>query len=280
MLMQAAFAHAEPSARVQSLNGGVPSCGLGGSGSGLPTRPSILAADTGLKAAPKLMEHFTFIESPIWGFAPLALLIIGSLILIAKNFGWLGRDAAISSPVSLSSTTLPVSMYVADLEEEALDKPEYNQLVAFCIDHLLPTCWAQIELQESIIRNLCKNEQVAGVAIDGLHKDSRAKISGFWNNFWNLQSGLLDSPGPTIKFEGMIECIYELEREYYKNFCDEGIIRARAAGLGMIGLFWSQHHQQMIKSIYEQIKRDIRFGKLHRLRPSRWGEFDEIDFLS
>jgi hypothetical protein len=38
------------------------------------------------------MEHFTFIESPIWGFAPLALLVIGSLILIAKDFGWLGRE--------------------------------------------------------------------------------------------------------------------------------------------------------------------------------------------
>jgi hypothetical protein len=59
---------------------------------------SILAISTGLKLEPKLMEHFTFTESPIWGFVPLALVVIASLILIVKNFDFLGRHNALAKP--------------------------------------------------------------------------------------------------------------------------------------------------------------------------------------
>jgi len=49
----------------------------------------ILAADTGLKVAPDLARHFSFIESPFWGFAPLALVVAATIIFVANEFGWL-----------------------------------------------------------------------------------------------------------------------------------------------------------------------------------------------
>lgn len=49
----------------------------------------ILAADTGLKIAPELTPYAPFIANPWWGFAPLGLLLIGTIILVANELGWL-----------------------------------------------------------------------------------------------------------------------------------------------------------------------------------------------
>jgi hypothetical protein len=168
-----------------------------------------------------------------------------------------------------------------DPQTEALDKEAYKQLVDFCMDWLLPSCEAQIEMQESVVRRLGNDDQISVLAGNGLRNCS--KVPGFWENYINLSSGLLESPGPTIKFEGMVECIYELEQGYYKQFCQEGIAHARVAGVAPMGTGssytkWLRHHPRMIKE-YEQIKRDIRFGKLHRLRPHRWGNFSDADFF-
>jgi hypothetical protein len=100
----------------------------------------------------------------------------------------------------------------------------------------------------------------------------------YWENYIKLSSGLADSPGPTIKFDGIIECIHELEREFYKNFCEQGTAVGTSQEVDLrngpvIGEWnrWRDAHRKMVNA-YESIKRDIRFGKLHRLKPSRWGQ--------
>jgi hypothetical protein len=47
----------------------------------------IVAADTGLRVAPELAHEVALIASPFWGFAPLALVIVATLILLAREFG-------------------------------------------------------------------------------------------------------------------------------------------------------------------------------------------------
>jgi hypothetical protein len=50
----------------------------------------ILAADTALKIAPDLAQKVPgWVGSPLWGFAPLALMLIATVILIASNSGLL-----------------------------------------------------------------------------------------------------------------------------------------------------------------------------------------------
>ena len=77
----------------------------------------------------------------------------------------------------------------------------------------------------------------------------------------------------------MLDCIHELEREFYKNFCEQGIELGKSAKIDLknaLILEWTQwldRHRKLVKA-YEPIKRDIKFGKLHRLKPSRWGAFD------
>lgn len=53
----------------------------------------ILAADQGFKGAPAMKDHVPlFIASPLWSFAPLILLIVGALILICRDFEWIGQS--------------------------------------------------------------------------------------------------------------------------------------------------------------------------------------------
>lgn len=221
-------------------------------------------------------------------FAAIVALIIGA-VWAAFSWGY-GRvishkDAEIkllerqksASSSSGDMLTLKDDDYSGDPESEALDKDAYNRIVAFCIDHVLPSCGAQIGLQESIIRNSSDNETLSELAINGLHNDWKYKTRGFWENFTNLSSGLTDSPGPSIRFDKIIECVHELEREFYWNFCQQGIALASAQDIDLehgpaIREWnrWRDAHLKM-RAAYEPIKRDIRFGKLHRLKISRWG---------
>lgn len=207
-------------------------------------------------------------------------LFLGIVFLAISAGVWFWRRGGSAAPDSTQpALTQPEQEYSADPEAEALDKGAYNQIVAFCIDFLLPACGAQVELQEGIIRDLCGNEKVVAWALEGLRSDYNYKTSGFWQNYTSLSSGLTDSPGPSIKFEGMIECINELEKEFYKNFCDQAIEVAQSAGIDLKNSAviaewhrWHDHHGKMVDA-FEMLKRDIRFGKLHRLRPSRWGSY-------
>jgi hypothetical protein len=61
----------------------------------------ILAADTGLRVAPELAQHLPLIGRPFWGFAPFALVLIATLILVARKFGWAGSLFGVSRPLRL-----------------------------------------------------------------------------------------------------------------------------------------------------------------------------------
>jgi hypothetical protein len=51
----------------------------------------ILAADTGFRISPNVASFKPpFVHSPLWGFAPVALILIATIILIANAVGWLG----------------------------------------------------------------------------------------------------------------------------------------------------------------------------------------------
>jgi hypothetical protein len=187
----------------------------------------------------------------------------------------LERHKSLGSESNGSMLTLTNDDYSGDPEAEALDKDAYNRIVAFCIDDLLSSCEAQVKLQESIIRNSSDNETLSELAIAGLHSEWKYKTRGFWENYTNLSSGLTDSPGPSIRFDKIIECIHELEREFYRNFCEQGTALASAQNIdlehGPAIREWNQWRDAHLRMVtaYEPIKRDIRFGKLHRLKPSR-----------
>jgi hypothetical protein len=238
------------------------------------------AFDSFRKDAAMPPEAHPFLSSHAWSYVPIALLSLVGIIWLVQRFH--RRHSVMSSPSPVSSEasqSFAEKHYADDPEEAALDEEAYNILVAFCVDHVLPSCWTQIKFQESLLRKQCDTNQAAAFAISGLHNDSKFKTRGFWTNFWNLQSGLLESPGPTIKFDGMIECIFELEKEGYKNFCEQGMELAQPIDMNGDVLTewnkWHHHHAEMV-SAYNAIKRDVRFGKLHRLLPHRWGHFENL----
>jgi hypothetical protein len=246
---------------------------------------ALLALEPWRKEAAVPPESHPILSSSAWAYIPLVLLVLVGCIWLYRQIAHLlkGRSeppvATTQNEVAATAVQRRDEIYSDDPEGEALDKAAYNQLVAFCMDNLLPACRAQTELQDAMIRHFCNNPRVVDFAITGMRDEKRFKTGGFWENYWNLASGLTDSPGPTIKFEGMIRYISELEREFYKNFCDQAWEVAAAGGLKPNApVFfeewnrWYDHHRKM-KKVYEQLQRDIRFGKLHRLRPSRWGDF-------
>ena len=62
----------------------------------------ILAADTGLRVSPELATHApAFVHGTYWGFAPLGLVFLGTLILVASNFGWLDGLFGFRQPLHL-----------------------------------------------------------------------------------------------------------------------------------------------------------------------------------
>jgi hypothetical protein len=51
----------------------------------------ILAADQGIKLAPDLSGSLRWLlASPWWAFAPLALILLATGILVSRELGWLG----------------------------------------------------------------------------------------------------------------------------------------------------------------------------------------------
>jgi hypothetical protein len=59
----------------------------------------IIAAETGVRLAPELQEYFGFMRSAAWGFAPLILVVAGTVILISRSFGWVGSSKRRTRPI-------------------------------------------------------------------------------------------------------------------------------------------------------------------------------------
>jgi hypothetical protein len=76
---------------------------------------AIVAADTGFRLAPTLMEKLpAFFHSAWWGFAPLALLLIATVILLARDFGVIGRAPLSADANILKWRDEPPKKVVAD----------------------------------------------------------------------------------------------------------------------------------------------------------------------
>jgi len=58
----------------------------------------IIAADTGVRLSPELQKYFGFMHSAWWGFAPLILIVAGTVILISRSFGWVGSSIRRTRP--------------------------------------------------------------------------------------------------------------------------------------------------------------------------------------
>jgi len=52
----------------------------------------LIAADTGVRLSPELQKYSGFMHSAWWGFAPLILFVSATVILIARNYGWIGSS--------------------------------------------------------------------------------------------------------------------------------------------------------------------------------------------
>ena len=51
----------------------------------------IIAADTAIRLSPGLVQHLEFLHGPVWGFAPLTIMIVGALILSVRRALFTGR---------------------------------------------------------------------------------------------------------------------------------------------------------------------------------------------
>jgi len=157
--------------------------------------------------------------------------------------------------------------------EEAPDKASYNDLLAFSLDYLIPACEAQLEMQETIIAGGCENERISRMARSELYSEY-----GPWRYYDRLSEGLTQSPGPVIRFDAMIDCIFEIERHEYRAACEYtndlalsvGVDQDTNEALTPLREAWRAKHHALINA-YDKIKRDSRFEKLLRpARPSRW----------
>src|SRR5258708_7974692 len=218
-----------------------------------------------------------------WTFSGIATFLLLFAAGSAGLFQLWGDKKSTTAKGDDAATAVPPihKVYSADPEGEALDKEAYNRIVAFCLDYLLPACAAQVELNRALIHHLCSNTQIADLAIAGSQSEWKYKTKGFWVNYFGLSDGLASTGGPQIKFDGIIEYIAELEREFYRNFFELTIEIARTANVepnsgDVVFSEWHKARDSHLKLVkqYAQIQRDIRFGKLPRLRPSRWGDMN------
>jgi hypothetical protein len=59
----------------------------------------IVASETGFKTEPEVMARMPeFIHSAVWGFAPLVLVVLATVILLLRQFGWLKGTQVPAAP--------------------------------------------------------------------------------------------------------------------------------------------------------------------------------------
>jgi hypothetical protein len=242
----------------------------------------VIAIDQGVKLAPDLASSAgSILASPWWAFSPLVLILLATAILVSREMGWIE-----AKPIAAMAAVFPnpsLSDYSDDPEAEATDKQAYKEILAFALDRVIPACEGQLELQDEIISQASGNNPViAHFACMGIRQS--AKTEGFWDHYKPLETGLLASPGPLIRFEAIIEHIAALESGNYREFSEQmnGLaitfsMNVRTdANLRPVWLKWVEAHNVLIEA-YDPMKRDPRFGKLLRpARPSRWGDRIQI----
>ncbi len=210
----------------------------------------------------------------IW-FLVIALALGVLWVLVALGVRYFRRSAPVTVEPALSrdmaTQIRPITNIVPDVSK-AINAEIYNDLVWFCVDQLIPACNSRSELHADLINSLTSSQYVAMYARRGA--DDHYRSFGFFGNYEKL-SGLLGSPAADLSFEEIIDCVDGIEKSY-ETFCGQaGLI---AGGLdykehprfGPMWEVWRETHNEMVEA-YEKIRRDVRFGKLHRLRPSRWG---------
>ena len=218
----------------------------------------------------KLPKVLDWLFSTPWYVPSLTMLAFTGLVI------WICWPK--TSKISVTDLPFDPELFTYDPQNE-VDRKAYYDLMGFTLQYILPSCENQIELQREIIRQLSKSEVVTELAIDGLHFDSRPTSRDFWKYYGNIAHGI-DSSEPTIKFGALMDCIKGLERNSYKNFWGSADKIAESSNwdyktddiVHPVWEKWRKSHNNLV-SEYDNIKGDIRFGKLFRPRkPSRWGE--------
>jgi hypothetical protein len=163
--------------------------------------------------------------------------------------------------------------YSEDPAGEASDPQAYNDLVTFAAEYLIPACENLLAVQREIIDQNAASPAIAAYASKGLTDE--------WKAFFRLYEGLVESPGPIIRFEPLINCIYELESGEYRKALESTKqmlkeIDTTRNPIMSSWRIWEYSHRVMVEA-YEKIKRDSRFGSLFRpVRESRWGGLDSL----
>jgi hypothetical protein len=160
----------------------------------------------------------------------------------------------------------------------AIEGDAHERLDLFIIDFLRPALWAQVELQNEILKCGIKGKKMLSLAEYGLTNDYN---NWAFSEAYNLVEKFGSSPMPVVTNGQMIDCITKLENGNYKQFCDQADDLAKEAGIEIqseMGLFrlwdeWRHRHNALIEE-YDSLKRESRFGSpLYRPQlPSRWGE--------
>ena len=168
---------------------------------------------------------------------------------------------------------LAETSFSEDPESDAPDKQAYNDILAFAIDRVLPACQALVDIQDVLIGHMSRGEKIAALTRRGM----RSGAVAFWKHYDGLCEGLSASPGPMLKFEGIIEHIYGLEKDGYAQFSQQMVDlfleleRDKYPAMSKYVSLWRERHHDLVVD-FDAVKRDTRFGKLLRpLKPSRWG---------
>lgn len=93
------------------------------------TSAIILALDAGLKVSPTLMAELPtgFLHSPLWGFAPLVFLLLGTMILAARGLGWIGNGKDSHPTTTLGGITVFVNDRNFFNENVEIDGTQYQK---------------------------------------------------------------------------------------------------------------------------------------------------------
>lgn len=162
---------------------------------------------------------------------------------------------------------------------DATEGDEHETIELFIIEKIQPACLAQVALQEAILEEIGGNPKIMEYAKRGL-------VSHYWNSdFAKSYEVVVDfagSPMPCLSNGDMIRFINTLEREGYREFCEQAEQLGKVAGFdyrthrntGPLWEEWRESHNALV-SAYDELKRKSRLKGLYRpQRPSRWGEIE------
>jgi hypothetical protein len=237
-----------------------------------------------------------------WAFWPLLVLFALNLERAAERFGWdqlliqnwsptmdralsilqstwvqfpaiflLGLTVGVWLDAKLRRREETLTGQQSSDDEYGIYEGAHERLMLFVVDHLLPTCGAQVLLQSRIIEQVCGSEILVSIAKGGLLTNDM-----LFKHYYERLESICESPTRYIPFDEMESAVDYIEKNYKK-------LRAQADDLAQIGNFqyqslpqyqeWAKAHNELVAA-YEAIKKDSRFKKLFRpshVRQSRWG---------